>query len=80
MIPMVPGMRTATLLLHRCLAGLQIGDQVVDDGADRLKDGAKITVAPPAGSAGTATTQQKGGRPHSGHHRPQQGGARQTSE
>src|SRR5271170_856595 len=62
------------------LAGLQIGDQVVDDGADRLKDGAKITVAPPAGSTGPAIGQQRGGRPHSGHHRPQQGGARQTSE
>ncbi len=33
------------------LSGLQPGDQVVDDGADRLKDGAKITIAPPAGSA-----------------------------
>ncbi len=31
------------------LSGLQPGDQVVDDGADRLKDGAKITVVPPPG-------------------------------
>ncbi len=36
------------------LSGLQAGDKVVDDGADRLKDGAKITVAPPAGSAAAA--------------------------
>ena len=36
------------------LSGLQAGDEVVDDGADRLKDGAKITVAPPAGSAAAA--------------------------
>jgi len=30
------------------LSGLQPGDSVVIDGADRLRDGAKITVAPPA--------------------------------
>ena len=29
------------------LDGLKAGEQVVIDGADRLKDGAKITVAPP---------------------------------
>ena len=36
------------------LSGLQPGARVVDDGADRLKDGAKITIAPPAGSAAPA--------------------------
>ncbi|HUC11475.1 MAG TPA: MdtA/MuxA family multidrug efflux RND transporter periplasmic adaptor subunit [Stellaceae bacterium] len=36
------------------LSGLDPGAQVVDDGADRLKDGAKITVAPAPGSAPTA--------------------------
>lgn len=66
------------------LSGLQVSDQVVDDGADRLKDGAKITVAPPpgsrqAGSAAQPAAEQKGAGPHSGQHRHQQGGARQTS-
>jgi len=62
------------------LSGLQAGEEVVDDGADRLKDGAKITIAPPPGSTVPALAQQKGGRPHSGQHRHQPGGARQTSE
>ena len=62
------------------LSGLQAGDQVVDDGADRLKDGAKVSIAPPPGSAGQAAAQQKRGGPHSGQHRHQQGGAPQTSE
>jgi len=62
------------------LSGVQAGEEVVDDGADRLKDGAKITIAPPPGSTVPALAQQKGGRPHSGQHRHQPGGARQTSE
>jgi membrane fusion protein, multidrug efflux system len=62
------------------LSGLQTGEQVVDDGADRLKDGAKVTIAPPAGSAGPATAQHKGAAPQSGHYRHRQGGARQTSK
>jgi len=62
------------------LSGLQAGDQVVDDGADRLKDGAKVSIAPPLGSAGQAAAQQKRGGPHSGQHRHRQGGAPQTSE
>jgi membrane fusion protein, multidrug efflux system len=62
------------------LSGLQAGAEVVDDGADRLKDGAKITIAPPPGSVGQAMAQQKGRLPHSGQHRHQPGGARQTSE
>ena len=45
------------------LSGLQAGDEVVDDGADRLKDGAKITVAPPAGSAAAAQSARRRGRP-----------------
>ncbi len=43
------------------LSGLQPGDSVVIDGADRLRDGAKITVAPPAppnGAAGQSASQQ----------------------
>ena len=67
------------------LSGLEAGAEVVDDGADRLKDGAKITIAPPpgsasAGSAPPAAAQHKGGGQHSGQHRNQQGGARQTSQ
>jgi multidrug efflux system membrane fusion protein len=62
------------------LSGLQPGARVVDDGADRLKDGAKITIAPPAGSAAQPAAQKQGAAPHAGHHRNQQGGARQTSE
>jgi multidrug efflux system membrane fusion protein len=68
------------------LSGLQVGDQVVDDGADRLKDGAKITVAPPPGKPGaTGAASQPGaehkrGGPHSGEHRNQQGGTQQTSQ
>ena len=62
------------------LSGLQTGDQVVDDGADRLKDGAKISIAPPPGSTGKAVVQEKGGGSHSGQHRHRQGGAPQTSE
>jgi len=45
------------------LSGLQPGDSVVIDGADRLRDGAKITVAPPAppnGAAGQSASQQAG--------------------
>jgi multidrug efflux system membrane fusion protein len=65
------------------LSGLQADDRVVDDGADRLKDGAKITIAPPPGSASPAPAQAapaKDGAAHSGHrgHRP--AGAPQTSE
>jgi multidrug efflux system membrane fusion protein len=62
------------------LSGLQPGARVVDDGADRLKDGAKITIAPPAGSAAQPAAQKQGAGSHAGHHRNQQGGARQTSE
>ncbi len=45
------------------LSGLQPGDSVVIDGADRLRDGAKITVAPPEppnGAAGQSASQQGG--------------------
>ena len=42
--------------------GLKAGDKVVTDGLDRLKDGAKITVAPPPGQApaGRARTDAAG--------------------
>ena len=40
--------------------GLKAGDQVVVDGSDRLRDGAKITI-PPAGST-SAPTKQGGGK------------------
>lgn len=41
--------------------GLKAGDQVVVDGSDRLRDGAKITIPPPAGST-SAPTKQGGGK------------------
>jgi len=54
-------------------SGLEPGDRVVDDGADRLKDGAKIAIAPPPGqpaaqnqSGGSHTRQRgRGGPPKS---------------
>ena len=46
--------------------GLKAGDQVVVDGSDRLRDGAKITIPPPPGSAPDQSpakpTGGKGGR------------------
>jgi membrane fusion protein, multidrug efflux system len=70
------------------LSGLDAGAEVVDDGADRLKDGAKVTIAPPAGKSVAAATgkdvtalsKQRGGWAHSGQHRHKEDGARQTSE
>jgi len=47
------------------LSGLQPGDTVVVDGADRLKDGAKISIP----SATTLTFGHGGHKGHSGHHR-----------
>ncbi|HEY3933901.1 MAG TPA: efflux RND transporter periplasmic adaptor subunit [Gemmatimonadales bacterium] len=38
------------------LSGLSVGDTVVIDGTDRLSDGAKISVAPPASAAPAAGT------------------------
>jgi membrane fusion protein, multidrug efflux system len=64
-------------------SGLQFGDRVVDDGADRLKDGAKVTIALPPGSAGEATMQNphnRGDAPYSGRHGQRPSGVRQTSE
>jgi membrane fusion protein, multidrug efflux system len=61
------------------LSGLSAGAQVVDDGADRLKDGSRITIAPEPGSAPqTAVPQHRGSQ--SGPHRQHRHGARQTSE
>lgn len=60
------------------LSGLEARAEVVDDGADRLKDGAKITVAPPAGAA--AAVAASGSPPHAGQHRQHHGGVQPTSE
>lgn len=67
------------------LAGLDAGNQVVDDGADRLKDGAKVTIAPPPGaagpgSAGQASSSNQAGKPQSGQHRRIPSGAHQPSQ
>jgi membrane fusion protein, multidrug efflux system len=63
------------------LSGLQTGQSVVDDGADRLKDGAKVTLVSaggggvdasggPANGAGPHTRRQ--GKGHGGGHQPAQ--------
>ena len=43
--------------------GLKAGDKVVTDGLDRLRDGARITVAPPPGQAAPAEGQPQPARP-----------------
>jgi membrane fusion protein, multidrug efflux system len=48
------------------LSGLQPGQSVVDDGADRLKDGAKITIAPASAPGSAAPGQAKAGAADSG--------------
>jgi len=40
--------------------GLKAGDQVVVDGSDRLRDGAKISIPPPAGAAPAQTPAKTG--------------------
>jgi membrane fusion protein, multidrug efflux system len=52
------------------LSGLEPGVTVVDDGADRLKDGAKISITPPPGQAaaqhqGAASHSRRSGQRHS---------------
>jgi multidrug efflux system membrane fusion protein len=55
------------------LSGLQPGDRVVIDGADKLRDGAKIVVRSPAdANAAAAGTPDQGGRKEG----PGKGGAR----
>ena len=55
--------------------GLKPGATVVVDGADKLKDGAKVLLRQPAGTAGAGKAQQSGqgqqgqGQGSSGHHR-----------
>jgi membrane fusion protein, multidrug efflux system len=53
------------------LSGLDPGEAVVDDGADRLKDGAKISITPPPGQAaaqhqGAGSHSRRSGQRHSG--------------
>jgi membrane fusion protein, multidrug efflux system len=67
------------------LSGLEAGQQVVDDGTDRLKDGAKITVAPPPGMAPRTGSRRAVGPHHGGpaasaQRSKQQDDQRQTSE
>lgn len=54
------------------LSGLRAGAEVVDDGADRLKDGAKVTIAPAPGSAGQTAAAGASPAAHNGprHRRP----------
>jgi membrane fusion protein, multidrug efflux system len=62
------------------LSGLAAGDQIVDDGTDRLKDGAKITIAPPAGAKTAAATPGAAGAKHGASHRHRQGAAPPASQ
>jgi membrane fusion protein, multidrug efflux system len=51
--------------------GLKPGATVVVDGADKLKDGAKVLLRQPAGAAGAAPAQQGKGQGQGGHrHKP----------
>jgi membrane fusion protein, multidrug efflux system len=75
-------------------SGLSPGDRVVTDGADRLRDGAKVAIpeasktpgpAAPGSGKGRGKWQGEGGRPGGGHgngqhhRRPQQDGSEQPS-
>jgi membrane fusion protein, multidrug efflux system len=62
------------------LSGLALGDEVVDDGADRLKDGAKVSIAPPPGAMATTATNGKSGAAHTWRHGHRHGGAPPQSE
>jgi multidrug efflux system membrane fusion protein len=45
------------------LSGLQPGEKVVSDGTDRLRDGASVTVPPPAAPPGKTATPDQAGAP-----------------
>jgi multidrug efflux system membrane fusion protein len=53
------------------MSGLAVGDTVVTDGTDRLSDGAKISVAPPPGTAASPSAPAAGSRPGSKSRRKQ---------
>ena len=58
-------------------SGLDVGARVVVDGADKLRDGAKVTVpdpqaAAPTAAAGAAAPKRQGAGQGQGHHRPPQ--------
>ncbi len=50
------------LAITAVTAGLAVGDKVVVDGADRLRDGEKIVVPPPAGTAPATAAVAAGAR------------------
>ncbi|MBV8911640.1 MAG: efflux RND transporter periplasmic adaptor subunit, partial [Acetobacteraceae bacterium] len=54
------------------LDGLKEGDKVVTDGADRLRDGAKVTVPDPNHPAPDAAGRQRGGEGRAQRNRPRQ--------
>jgi multidrug efflux system membrane fusion protein len=62
------------------LSGLEAGDEIVDDGADRLKDGAKVAVAPGPGTTGKPAAQTNAGTAHSRQYRHRPGGRQPTGE
>jgi multidrug efflux system membrane fusion protein len=56
-------------------SGLAVGDRVVTDGADRLRDGAKVSIPDkPAATTPAAARQPGRDRGNHAHHRRQQGG------
>jgi multidrug efflux system membrane fusion protein len=57
------------------LSGLEPGESVVTDGADRLRDGAKVTIAPPAQPSPAAEE----GSPQPQGQRQRQGGGQRRS-
>jgi multidrug efflux system membrane fusion protein len=62
------------------LSGLKPGDRVVDDGTDRLKDGARISIVPPAGAKTAAAAPGAGASGQVGRHGRRQGGVRPTAQ
>jgi membrane fusion protein, multidrug efflux system len=62
------------------LSGLQPGESVVDDGADRLKDGAKVTLVSASGAGGNAAGGPATGMARTGHRGKSHGGEHQTSQ
>lgn len=62
------------------LSGLQAGEKVVDDGADRLKDGAKITLVSAAGPSGKMASGPATGTARIHHQGKSRGGENQTAQ
>jgi multidrug efflux system membrane fusion protein len=62
------------------LSGLQAGDSVVDDGADRLRDGAKVTLVSAGGTGGKMAPGPATGTARIHRRGKSQGGENQTAQ